>query len=487
VGTALYFPAASSRSSVNGNLGSLGVAGQYWTSNINGIYSRIFNFVNGYINPGGDTYTRDSGSSVRCVVDEIMPSTSTIPVTSITTTTATSGGVISNIGASAITASGICWSTTTAPTVANSKTTDGPLTTGTFASNMTGLSSGTLYYVRAYATNNLGTSYGNQVSFNTTGLPGVTTVNIASIARSTTTSASSGGVILFDGGSAITAKGICWSTSVLPTIANSVTNDGTGTGTFTSAASGLTNNTVYYVRAYATNTTGTAYGNQVIVTTCGAMTTSGTFLAFACYNLGVTTTGDALTYDSGNNNGDLYQWGRYTDGHEKRTSATINTQATNSTATLPSTVIGKFIFGFNDFVNTENNTLWGDGTSNSINPVKTSSDPCPSGFKVPSQAQFNSIFRVGLGAPQSSATANTWTWTGSGFTVGTALYFPAASSRSSVNGNLGSLGVAGEYWTSNITGTTSNSRIFNFVNGWVNPGGNNAFRASGLSVRCVVE
>jgi len=81
------------------------------------------------------------------------------------------------------------------------------------------------------------------------------------------TSATSGGNITHDNGSAITARGVCWSTSPNPTIANSKTTDSGTTGSFTSNMIGLTHSTLYYVRAYATNASGTNYGGQVYFTT----------------------------------------------------------------------------------------------------------------------------------------------------------------------------------------------------------------------------
>jgi hypothetical protein len=95
-------------------------------------------------------------------------------------------------------------------------------------------------------------------------LPVLTSTTVSSI---TSSSASSGGTITSDGGSAITSRGVVWSTNQNPTIANSKTVNGTGIGNFISAISGLTASTTYYVRAYATNANGTAYGNQVTFTT----------------------------------------------------------------------------------------------------------------------------------------------------------------------------------------------------------------------------
>ncbi|UCH96737.1 MAG: SBBP repeat-containing protein [Candidatus Aminicenantes bacterium] len=95
-------------------------------------------------------------------------------------------------------------------------------------------------------------------------LPLVTTAVVSSV---TPFSASGGGNVTSDGGAPVTARGVCWSTSPNPTISDNFTTDGTGTGAFTSSITGLTPNTTYYVRAYATNSIGTAYGNQITFTT----------------------------------------------------------------------------------------------------------------------------------------------------------------------------------------------------------------------------
>jgi len=94
--------------------------------------------------------------------------------------------------------------------------------------------------------------------------PAVTTSEVSSI---TQTAATGGGNVSSDGGATSTARGVCWNTSVNPVIANHKTIDGTGTGAFSSSITGLTARTTYYVRAYATNSAGTIYGNQVNFTT----------------------------------------------------------------------------------------------------------------------------------------------------------------------------------------------------------------------------
>ena len=95
-----------------------------------------------------------------------VPTLSTTAAAAIASTTAISGGNIANDGGSTVTACGVCWGTATKPTTANSKTSDGT-GIGTFASNLTGLTVNTTYYVRAYATNSAGTGYGNEITFKT--------------------------------------------------------------------------------------------------------------------------------------------------------------------------------------------------------------------------------------------------------------------------------------------------------------------------------
>lgn len=196
--------------------------------------------------------------------------TTTTP-TAITTTTATSGGNVTNIGGSAVTAKGVCWSTTADPVVTGNHTTDGS-GVGSFTSSITGLSAGTVYHVRAYATNTSGTAYGSDIQFTTAAnLPTVTTTTPTSITYNT---ASSGGNVTADGGATVTARGVCWATTASPTIANSYTTDGSGTGSFTSAITGLNAGTLYHVRAYATNSAGTSYGSDLQFTTPVAPTLS---------------------------------------------------------------------------------------------------------------------------------------------------------------------------------------------------------------------
>jgi hypothetical protein len=93
------------------------------------------------------------------------------------------------------------------------------------------------------------------------------TISTKSVLNITDTTAECGGLISSDGGDPVTARGICWSTLSNPTLANSTTSDSTGIGSFNSSITGLAPGTTYYVRAYATNSIGTSYGQQVSFTT----------------------------------------------------------------------------------------------------------------------------------------------------------------------------------------------------------------------------
>jgi hypothetical protein len=109
-----------------------------------------------------------------------------------------------------------------------------------------------------------GTSWVVTPSNPSSNLPTVSTTSITNITNS---NANSGGIVTSQGSSPVTARGVCWSTSPNPTITNSFTTDASGTGAFISIMSGLTGNTTYYVRAYATNSSGTSYGLQETFTT----------------------------------------------------------------------------------------------------------------------------------------------------------------------------------------------------------------------------
>jgi len=204
-----------------------------------------------------------------CRKDKATPPvlTTTEP-TGITQKTVTSGGSITSDGGEDIIVAGICWSTSPGTYVMDKHTNDAR-EAGSFTSNITGLTPDTKYYLKAYAYTKAGVGYGNEVSFTTLQIAGATlsTADVTSIYFS---SAVSGGNITNDGGGIITARGVCWGTGADPTVAGEHTTDGAGTGSFASNINCLSFATTYYVRAYATNSAGTAYGEQQSFTTPGS-------------------------------------------------------------------------------------------------------------------------------------------------------------------------------------------------------------------------
>ena len=196
-----------------------------------------------------------------------LPVLSTYTVREIMYTTALSGGMISSDGGATIKSRGVCWSVEPEPTIEDSVAGISSFSaSGEFTSTLKGLKDGTKYFVRAFATNQAGTAYGQEESFITLEIvaPFLTTKEVTNIG---TNSATGGGSISSDGGGAITARGICWNKTGDPTIDDSKSEDGEGTGEFTSQLTELEKSTVYYVRAYAINSAGTAYGDELSFTT----------------------------------------------------------------------------------------------------------------------------------------------------------------------------------------------------------------------------
>ena len=218
-------------------------------------------YVRAYaVTPNGTVY----GDQKTFTTRDGIPTVTTAEVTDIQGETATCGGNVTDNCGLAVIARGVCWSISQNPTLSDSHSTNGT-GMGSFTSSITDLEISTTYYVRAYATTSAGTGYGEQVSFTTrNGIPTVTTVEVTSIDNGW---ANSGGNITDDGGLAVTARGVCWSTSPSPTLADAHTSNGYGAGSFSSHITGLSMSTTYYVRAYATNSFVTVYGNQLSFTT----------------------------------------------------------------------------------------------------------------------------------------------------------------------------------------------------------------------------
>lgn len=203
-----------------------------------------------------------------------LPEVTTLNADNITSYTSRLNGNVTSLGGLPSVLRGFCWTKTTdgTPTISDNIVQEWG-TTGEYSKTISGLEPGESYVVRAYATNAIGTNYGQQKVFTTAPVnPIVVTKNITNI---TGTSANVGGEISSTGGAAITARGVCWSTTQNPTINGNHTTDGNGFGSFVSLISDLEPGTTYHVRAYATNSAGTGYGAQKNFTTsfiCGTST-----------------------------------------------------------------------------------------------------------------------------------------------------------------------------------------------------------------------
>jgi uncharacterized protein (TIGR02145 family) len=391
-----------------------------------------------------------------------LPTLSTYAIDQISSSGANSGGTVTSDGGSTITALGIVWDTATNPTIAlstkASSTTSPSL--GAFKSSMTGLKESTKYYVRAYATNSAGTSYGNELSFTTNAyvvLPVLSTYAVTEISSS---GGVSGGVFSSDGNSSITARGVVWDTATNPTIALSTkTSDGTGAGPFKSSITGLKANTKYFVKAYAINSAGTSYGNEVSFTTTAAVSfTFNTVIGankriWMDRNLGAsrvaTSSTDVEAY------GDLYQWGRGADGHQLRTSATITTL---SSSDQPGN--GRFILAPDkpiDWRSPQNNNLW--------QGVNGTNNPCPSGYRLPTEAEW-------------TTERDSWTPKTSVGAFASPLKLPMAGNRNGYDGLIIKVGTIGYYWSSTDYGLSFEGSYTS-----MSP----YSRANGFSVRCIKD
>ncbi len=197
-----------------------------------------------------------------------VPTVSIINIDDVTQTSARLFGNVSNDGGTAVTERGFVYSATSElPTLSDNVITVGS-GTGLFDAVIYGLPSGTEINVRSYAINSVGTSYQPNSSkittFSETMVPIVTTSSASSIGI---TSATLGGSVTNDAGSTVTERGIVYNTTGSPTTSSNKVQIGSGIGSFSQSVTGLSSNTTYYVKAYAKNSNGISYGNQVQFTT----------------------------------------------------------------------------------------------------------------------------------------------------------------------------------------------------------------------------
>ena len=195
-----------------------------------------------------------------------LPIITTKTISSISNKTASSGGIILNDGGSEITAKGLCWSNNPNPTLGNAIFTNEGVGIDSFVSYLSGLSPNTSYFVRAYATNSVGTSYGSDVFFQTNANepslnPTFSAFNISEIGSHTV----SFSALLSSEINHISSRGFCWSFLPNPTILNSHVEVGKGVGSFAIKEPGFVGGgTKYYARPFAVNSYGVFYGEEKI-------------------------------------------------------------------------------------------------------------------------------------------------------------------------------------------------------------------------------
>lgn len=198
-----------------------------------------------------------------------LPKVTTIAATEITSVSANSGGNVYSSGGDEVVSRGLVWSTIENPSLEQHigiQSASSGL--GLFTVTITELTPSTAYYFRAFASNGMGTAYGNQVTFTTEEIPvfkpTVTTLAPTSVTHN---SIAIGGNVSDDGGAEVTLRGVVWNTSPNPLVSNNFLESGSGIGNFSCTIANLEKETTYYIRAYATNNAGTSYGNEVVVTT----------------------------------------------------------------------------------------------------------------------------------------------------------------------------------------------------------------------------
>ncbi len=199
--------------------------------------------------------------------EKYVPSLMTVMISSATKDSVLMGGLILNDGGADITSRGVCYGTSASPNISGSRTTNGR-GKGTFMSLLTGLSSNTSYYARAYATNSEGTGYGNEITFKT--LPGVIVAPMVATSGPYCSFyyAEIGGRIISDGGAPVIEKGFFWSTSKNPSIEDDkLIYTESFANNFYYRVDSLQPDSYYYARAYAINSADTGYGNIVPIKT----------------------------------------------------------------------------------------------------------------------------------------------------------------------------------------------------------------------------
>ncbi len=200
------------------------------------------------------------GSVLGVTVDP--PQVSTGSLSYLSTTHVLCDGTIMNDGGSIVTSRGVVWGPADPPDILSDQFTLNGTGSGSFLSHITGLVPDSAYYIASYATNIAGTSYGDVISFRTLDAIVAPTVSTNQVSDVLAETAVTGGNVTDWGGDTVIIRGVCWNTTGSPTLADPLTVDGNGLGSYISTMYPLSAKTTYYVRAYAVNSADTAYGEQ---------------------------------------------------------------------------------------------------------------------------------------------------------------------------------------------------------------------------------
>ncbi len=196
-----------------------------------------------------------------------VPTLTTTAVSGIGKTTAFGGGTLLTDGNGEITQQGLVWNLTSNVTVNSPFKVLVPVgSTDIFSATMTGLTAGTTYFVRAFATNSAGTGYGQELIF-TTGALDLATVTTGLATNIQFNAATIAGTVVSEGDGTVTDRGIVYKTSAGPTLTDLKQSSGIGAGAFTASLTGLSPGTTYFARAFATTSVGTSYGAELTFST----------------------------------------------------------------------------------------------------------------------------------------------------------------------------------------------------------------------------
>ena len=334
--------------------------------------------------------------------------------------------------------------------------------------NDSGLTPSSTYTYRIYSYNTGGNSptYSNEITLSIN----ITTSSITSI---TSCTAISGATITGYVGSTITARGVCWSTSINPTIALATrTTDGIGTGSFVSNITGLTANTIYFIRAYVTTSIGTDYGNEISFTTLSSNVPDSNLIDIDGNVYSTSTYCGEQTWMKSNLNVSRYRNGD------------IIPQVTDSSQWKNLTT-GAWCYYNND---PANGAIYGK-----LYNWYAINDPrklAPIGYHIPTDGEWSSLTTclggnvVAGGALKEAGTShwispNTIATNTSGFTS-------LPGGLRSYLGGFNSINMYGYWWSATLNGTTwAWTEVMKYNSGESNKGAMD--RKSGAAVRCVKD